>query len=440
MPYLLNCCYFLLLLVVSPLILYRMLLQGKYREGMGERFTGKIASPSEKKGRRLWFQAVSVGEVNLLRPILRDIASLYPDWEIVISSTSKTGFELAQRLFPDHYVFRCPLDFSWAVRRVVKTINPDMLVLTELELWPNLVMAVKRAGAQCVIVNGRISDGSMKRYLRVRPALAGIFRKLDFVMSGSAESDTRFAQLGVPDERRRMTGSIKFDGVQTDPHNPRTESLRHLAQIPDGAPVFLAGSTQDPEEAMALETYRTLIPDHPQLRLILVPRHPERFDDVAALLTDSGLAYTRRTALDSASNQENKNQENLNPTAPILLVDTVGELGAWWGTATAAFVGGSMGSRGGQNMLEPAAYGAAVCFGPNTKNFREISERMLQAEAAQVVTNQEEMTEFVRRVLDDSAFAKQLGNAARSLVLAQQGATRTTVLQLAQLLDSPCRE
>lgn len=426
MPYLLNCCYLIFLLAVSPVLLWRGVVLGKYRKGFGERFFGRAPILREKTAPRLWFQAVSVGEVNLLKPIFRTILADHPDWELVVSATSQTGYDLAKKTFPDKAVFRCPLDFSWGTNRAMRRIRPDLLVLVELELWPNLIFSARRHKARVAIVNGRISDESVRRYRKIRFFLTRLFRSVDLVLCNSAESNKRFAALGVPATKRAMTGSIKFDGVATDRKNPKTETLSALAAIGPDDTVFLAGSTQEPEERLALETFRTLAADHPNLRLILVPRHPERFDAVAGLLNESGLNWVRRSTLVS--------DKTADPKARILLVDTVGELGAWWGTAHIAFVGGSLGSRGGQNMLEPAGYGAAVSFGPNTKNFREITEAMLRGEAAAVVADGAELTAFVRRCLNEPAFAERLGRGAQNLVFDHCGATKKTVDLLAELL------
>ena len=219
---------------------------------------------------------------------------------------------------------------------------------------------------------------------------------------------------------------MKYDGAQTDRCNPTTERLRRLAGFDQGDLVFLAGSTQEPEEALALAAWQSLRSEWPALRLVLVPRHRERFEAVAKFLESSGVAWQRRSKLEAEGPQA---------AARVLLVDAIGELGAWWGTARVAFVGGSLGSRGGQNMIEPAAYGAAVCFGPNTQNFRDIVAAMLAHEAAAVVHDGGELTAFVRRCLADPAYADALGQRAADLVAGQLGATGRTLDLLEGVLD-----
>lgn len=334
LSWLLNLIYLALLAVSSPLILWAMIRTGKYREGYLEKFLGLVPR-RDGNAPCVWIHAVSVGEVNLLATILREVSATHPDWQFVVSTTSRTGYELACKKYAEHTVCYCPLDFSWSVRRAMRRIRPTMLVLAELELWPNLILAAKDEGARVAIINGRMSDHSFPGYQRFRLLVSRLLDKLDLIAAQNEESATRFLALGAPAERVHVTGSLKYDGAQTDRQNLRTRSLRQLAGFRDDDIIFLAGSTQDPEEEYALDIYRRLAPSHPRLRLVLVPRHPERFEAVAKLLDDSGLEWTRRSAL------TNENSRERIARRPILLIDTVGELGAWWGTASIAFVGGS---------------------------------------------------------------------------------------------------
>jgi 3-deoxy-D-manno-octulosonic-acid transferase len=430
--WLLNVVYVAVLVVCSPLILWIAVRTGKYRAGYGEKLFGLVPRRAGD-GTCLWIHTVSVGEVNLLTTTIRDLRAAHPDWEIVVSTTSKAGYELARKKYADLPLFYCPLDFSWAVRRAMRRVRPTMLVLAELELWPNLILSAREQGVRIAIVNGRISDKSFPAYRRIRPLVARVLRGIDLIATQNEETAERFRVLGAPPERVQVTGSLKYDGAQTDRNNPRTVSLRQLAGFADNDIVFLAGSTQEPEEEIAINMYRRLVIEHPQLRLVLVPRHPERFDAVAKLLEASEMTWVRRSQLD--------NRREAVARRPILLVDTVGELGAWWGMAAVAFVGGSFGSRGGQNMIEPAAYGAAVSFGPNTWNFRDIVAALLAAEAAIVVKDAAEMETFVRRCLQEPEFAAAIGKQAQLLVQSQLGATRLTVNLLESLLRCPvtCR-
>jgi 3-deoxy-D-manno-octulosonic-acid transferase len=424
---LLDALYCALLLVAGPWLLWAALKKGKYREGFAEKFLGRVPV---RRGDApcLWLHAVSVGEVALLEPLLSEFRLRRPDWECAISTTTQTGYRLARERYPQHLVFYAPLDFSWATTNAMRRIRPGLLVLAELELWPNLIAAAQRGGAQVALVNGRLSAQSFRGYRRVRWLLKPVLQKLAVIATQAEEYAERFRQLGGSAARVVVTGSLKFDGAETDRNHPSAVRLRQLAGITGGDIVFLAGSTQAPEEDLAIRTYRQLITSYPELRLILVPRHPERFDEVAVLLDSTGLPWQRRSEL-----AENASDG----TARILLVDRVGELRWWWASAAIGFVGGSLGPRGGQNMIEPAAYGVATCFGPRTHNFREVVRLLLADDAAVVIQDGDELTEFVRRCLDEPEYGRHLGLPAQKVVMRQLGAAQRTVDLLDGVLAAP---
>jgi 3-deoxy-D-manno-octulosonic-acid transferase len=433
--WLLNAAYLTALLFLTPLIAWQSLRTGKYREGYREKLLGLVPR-RDGSATCVWIHAVSVGEVNLVATLLRELRSAHSDWQFIVSTTSRAGYELARKKYADLSVFYCPLDFSWAVNNAMRRVRPTVLLLAELELWPNLIAAAKQHGARVAILNGRLSDHSFPRYRRIRPFVRRVLERIDLVAAQNEESAARFRALGAPAERVRATGSLKYDGAQTDRHNPRTAALRELAGFADDDIVFLAGSTQEPEEQIAIDIFRRLSADHPRLRLAIVPRHPERFNDVARLLDESQQNWCRRTKLEvrvagverTRPPSASGGSPSLDPSHPrILLVDTVGELGAWWGAARIAFVGGSFGSRGGQNMIEPAAYGTAVSFGPNTWNFRDIAAALTAADAAVVVQDAQALEAFIRRCLEDRDYATALGTRAQLLVKSQLGATARTI-------------
>ncbi|MEQ8848120.1 3-deoxy-D-manno-octulosonic acid transferase [Botrimarina sp.] len=426
----LNAAYAAALAAASPAIAWSAWRTGKHREGYAEKLLGHAP---ERRGDRpcVWLHAVSVGEVNLLAVLIAELRDRRPDAEIVVSTTTKTGYDLATNRYGDrHTVFYCPLDFSWAADEAVRRVRPDVLLLAELELWPNLIAAAKRHGARVGVVNGRLSDSSFRGYSRVRPLLGPTLRSLDLVATQDAPTRERFIRLGARRRVSAVTGSLKYDGAQTRRDNPRTRQLRSLAGYTDRHTVWLAGSTQTPEEAICLRVFEEARQDHPGLRLVLVPRHPERFDEVARVLDQSGLPWTRRSELQSAIG---------NPKPAILLVDTIGELGAWWGVADIGFVGGSFGDRGGQNMIEPAAYGVATCFGPNTRNFRDIVAALVEADGARVVADEDALAAFVTACLELPAEARELGRRAQGMVAVQLGAAGRTADLVQKLLPDAGR-
>jgi 3-deoxy-D-manno-octulosonic-acid transferase len=317
-----------------------------------------------------------------------------------------------------------PLDFTWAVTAALQRVRPTLIVLAEGEVWPNFVGAAKGQGARLAIVNGRMSPRSAARYQKIRWLVQRLFARFDLIAAQTDEYRRHFELLGAT--HAVITGNLKYDGVDGNRGNPRTEAMAALLGIRGGDIVWVAGSTQDPEERICLEIYRKARTNHPNLRLIVVPRHRERFDEVAALLEHSGMPFVRRSRLQPGTAA---------PSDAIVLGDSMGELGAIWGLADIAYVGGSLdGKRGGQNMIEPAAYGAAVLFGPHTWNFKDTVANLLKLHAALAVPDAAGLESAVLRLVSYAARRSELGQAAREFVLSQQGATARTLDLLEQLM------
>jgi 3-deoxy-D-manno-octulosonic-acid transferase len=427
MPFVFNLIYLILLVLAAPVLLYRAWRSGKYREGWSAKVFGE--APLRIGDRPcIWFHAVSVGEVLLLKPIVNGLVRRRPGWEVVISTTTAAGLTVARRTYPELITFYAPLDFSWATRRAIERIRPTVLALVELELWPNLVWAAKRAGARVAIINGRLSLRSHRGYQKLRGPLGPTLRRLDAVAVQTEEYATRFVDLGVPRQRVRVTGSVKYDGLESDRNNARTLALRRLLGLNPADVVFVAGSTMEGEEAAALAAYHAARVHHPRLRLVLVPRHPERFAKVAAWLEQEGETVLRRSSVSPPGVPSQR--------APVVLVDSIGELAAVWGLADIAFVGGSLApGRGGQNMMEPAAYGASVLFGSYTSNFQETVAQLLLRGGARQVAGPQELTAALIDDLNDPESAAQRGAAGRAYVLAQNGAANRTLAELDRLVE-----
>ena len=425
----LNLVYSGLLLTVSPLLVYRRIRHGKYRGGWREKLTGLVSRKFPDR-RCIWFHAVSVGEVLQLQKVLDETQVRFPDAELFVTTTTDTGYDVARTKYPQHTVSYFPLDFTWGVSRALASIKPDLVVLVELELWPNFIFQCRRRQIPLALINGRIGEKSFRGYSRVKPLMRRVLSCFQVLATQNATFAKRLEDLGGPSDRLAVTGNIKFDRVESDRNNPRTAELRRAFGIKPDEQVLIAGSTQSPEEMYALDAWRMLRKDYPKLRLILVPRHKERFDEVAELVHQRGVPLVRRSestsALDAAASG--------NPTSPVLLLDTLGELAACWGLADIAFVGGSLTNRGGQNMLEPAGYGAAILFGPNTWNFKEITEALLSRQAARVVRDPDELLQTLRDLLEHPDQARQMGLIARQFVSEQQGATVRTVDHISRLI------
>ncbi len=451
MRWLLNAAYMGLLLILVPLILWRMLRHGRYRRGLSDKFLGTCRAVADHRP-CVWFHAVSVGEVIQLQKVVEEFRrQTKDDFRIVVSTSTDTGYDLATRRFPECQLIWFPLDFSWAVGRALRLLKPRLVVLMELEIWPNFVSECARLRVPVSIVNARMSDRSVKGYRRFRWFLKPVFARLSLVAAQSQQYADRLQSLGVHPDRLHVTGSVKFDGVQTSRSSEATDCLRTLLQITENNIVFIAGSTQAPEEQLALNAWRSLQDRWPQLKLILVPRHRERFDEVAELVQRQGISLIRRSQLPGVrerqppdmapdvttgnSSSSSNPIESAGPTSVILL-DTIGELNACWGLADIAFVGGSFGSRGGQNMIEPAAYGAAVMFGPNTSNFRDVVALFREANACLQLKEPSELQPALKHFLENSDDRQKLGLLAQNVVLSQQGATAATARLLCQLVVS----
>ena len=431
---LLNLVYLLAVIVALPWVAWRRLSGARPVAAPWTRLTGGITVAARPAGAaRIWLHGVSVGEVQLLavlaEELRRQAATAGQSLDCMISSSTTTGLEVAAQRFGPDRAFPCPLDFTWAVDRVLDRVRPDLLVLGELELWPNLVARVRRRDIPIVVANGRMSERSGVGYGRIRPLVRRMLESVSLVVARSQADAGRFAALGCPEVT--VTGSMKFDGVKGDRHDPGVERLRRLAGFADDDIVLLAGSTQAPEERLAVEAFLALRGRHPRLRLVIVPRHVERTAEIAAILDGVGIAWSARSRLADAATL---------PAGHVLLVDTTGELGWWWGTAAIAFVGGSLdGKRGGQNMLEPAAYGAAVSFGPHTRNFRDEVQRLLAADAAVVVADGPALTTFAAKCLDDPDWAAALGGNAARFVASQRGAVAATARMILERLPDAAK-
>ena len=419
-----NALYLVALACVSPIVLYRMVRFGRYRRGISEKFLGLSAErAAELKGdaeQCVWFHAVSVGEVNLLESVIAKLSRARPDLAIVVSTSTDTGYDLAVGRFGKERVFFCPLDFTWAVRRTFNHLRPHRLVLAELELWPNLIGIARQSGCPVMVMNARLSERSAARYQRFGSLTKSMFKNLAWVGCQDQLGRERFMACGTMRDRVEVTGSIKFDDAPNSRETSEVQARQAWSGVDPWHRVWLFGSTQAGEEEIALDTYEQLREAHPELRLILVPRHPERFDSVAQLISSRGIKVHRRS-------QDKSMKDSQWESDRVILVDSIGELRHWWGVCQIATVGGSFGNRGGQNMLEPAGYGCAVSFGPNTRNFSEIADCLINSGGAVRVADQAELKQFVERCLIDVPAADALGIAAKEVIGQHRGASERTV-------------
>lgn len=425
MSVLLDVAYGAGLVLGAPFLAYKALTSAKYRTGHRERFGGVGARAGDAPC--IWVHAVSVGEMNLVRPLVKALARERPGCEIVVSTATNTGRETAEKLYPGRRAFYFPLDFSWVVRKVLGRIRPDLVVLVELEVWPNFLEAAASRGVPVAIVNGRLSERAFRRYRLIRPFVA---RWLDRVARFCVQTPgyaERLRALGAPSERIVVTGNLKFDATPAAPDRLKAEheALAASFGLRGDEPVLIGGCTWPGEDEALLDAYGRLKAEFPTLRLLLAPRQAERFGAVEELVRRAGLACVRRTAL-----REGRGAE---PGAVILL-DTVGELARVYALGSIVFVGGSLISHGGQNTIEPSALGRPVLFGPHTENFRDVNAELLAAGAARRVADATELEAALGELLASPDAAAEMGRRAQQVVGRHRGATRRTLEALEPFL------
>lgn len=448
MRYILNGIYLTLLFFYLPILAFQRFIKGKKRPGLWGKIVGQgptsqifmeqddrqpvSSEPSADDPHRcILFHAVSLGEIQAIRGLVNEFQKQNPDRRIVVSTTTQTGLDAARKAFQGIEVCLLPFDFSWAMKRFLKNLAPEQVVLAELEIWPNLVAECRRRKIPLLLVNARLSQRSFKKYARFSFFFQNVFRSFSAICCQNDEGAARFEKLGVDVNRITVSGNLKYDDLLVDRENPVSQQFRQLIQLTEEQSVFLAGSTQSPEEVIAIEAYLGLRDSSPDLRLLICPRHPERFQEVARILENRDIPYTLRSQLGKI---QTPGQHNVSHCERVVLLDCVGELKHWWAIADMAFVGGSFGDRGGQNMMEPVAFGLPVCFGPYTRNFAQEVRQLLAEEAAIQLQNPAELTDFLNRCLREIGFASRLTQNARALMNSQSKSNMTAWHSTLQVL------
>lgn len=446
MRWLANLAYLLAGLIYLPVAVYNALFLGKNRRGWRQRF-GFVPSydPSQ---RRIWIHAVSLGEVNATPRLVEELRERLPDFEIVVSTTTDTGYARAVHLYGVDHVFRFPLDFSPVISRMLRRVRPSMIVLIELELWYNLVHMATRRGVPVVIVNGRLTERSARRFSRLGSVARSMFSKLAWVGAQDEAIAERFRRLGVSPDRIDVTASLKWDSADVSDRVSGGDELAQSLGIDGKNPVWVCGSTGPGEETIILDAYRRLlgewdsmaqdVPDRSSVRsqpvLVLVPRKPERFDEVARLVARRGLECVRRSERPDGSRAPDVVADTALPA--VFLGDTLGELRKFYALADVVFVGRTLVDMGGSDPMEVAALGKPIVVGPHTDNFRDPIDALRSGDAIRIVNGAEELSDAVSALLRDRAAADAMGNRARGVVVENQGATRRTVERLVSLLQT----
>jgi 3-deoxy-D-manno-octulosonic-acid transferase len=413
------------LVASAPWWLWKMATTGKYRKGLAERL-GRVPTRLFSAGDRrpvIWIHAVSVGEVIAISRLVQDLRIQSPNHRVVVSTTTRTGQQIARGRFGASDVFYYPLDFASAIRPYLHQLQPQLFVLAETEFWPRMLHECRRAAIPVAVVNARISNRSYPRYLRLKVLWKRILAALSIALAQTEEDASRLRAIGVPSGQVKLGGNLKYD-VRAGSSAEIVNSIR--TALPANAKLLVCGSTLDGEEQLLLDAWPNLIAAQPELRMVLAPRHPERFAAVAALLDQRGMRWFRRSAW--------KVSETVNFEAgTILLLDSIGELAFVYSLATIAFVGGSLIPAGGHNPLEPAQFGIPIVVGPHFENFREIVEVLRQHEAIRV-TEPAELASTLTNMLRDTQSSKAMGQHAKQVFDAEAGATARAIEALLALL------
>jgi 3-deoxy-D-manno-octulosonic-acid transferase len=408
--------------VALPFYLWKGRGTGKYLSSFRERMGGPPPSLAPGDAPSVWIHAVSVGEVLTARVLVAPLKQRLPGHRIFLSTTTVAGRAVAERSVRDaDGVFFAPFDWPSPVRKALDRVQPALLVLVETEIWPNLIHEAHRRGVRVVIVNGRISPRSFGRYRAVRALLSRVLAEVDLFLMQSTPHADRARRIGAPPGRIRALGNLKFDALG-EARAP-AELSRLLGVVTGGPPLWVAGSTVAGEERMVLAAFGEVRARVPGARLLLAPRHPERFAEVAALVEGAGFRAERRSALGPAGFE-----------GDVLVLDTLGELAGVYALATVVFVGGSLVSAGGHNILEAAVEGKPILVGPHMENFQEIADEFRAEGALLVVLSAEELGREVAGLLADPARRAALGGAARAIVGRNRGALARTVDALAELI------
>ena len=402
--------------------LFRTNTGGKYRASWRSRMGFRLPRRADASG-VVWIHALSVGETLSAIPLVTALKDLRPDLEIVFSTATETGQVMARRSLGKQVglFFFLPHDFPWISGMLLRRLRPLLFIPVETDLWPNLLRAMNRRRVPVVLVNGRLSQKSFARLVRFRSFMHVVYSCLDHVFAQSAEDKARFEALGVPSERVRAAGNLKFDSAPGLVTDEELASMRESAGIRAGRAVWIGGSTHEGEEGVLLGVHQELRSVYPDLLLILAPRHIERAGQVAALAGRMGLPAAIRSRNDSA-------QDNA-----VYILDTLGELGRFYGLAAAAFIGGSLVPFGGHNPLEPVAQGKPVLWGPHLSNFREMESSLLQAGCGRIVSSRQELKGALREWLEDPRLREESARGALHFIESHAGCSRRIAEFLSRL-------
>jgi len=423
-------------ILLLPRFAFDALRTRKYVTGLSQRL-GNLPNFRSTHAPLIWLHCVSVGETEAAKPLVRALKKKFPHHRLVVSTTTVTGQGVARRAFAkdNAAVFYFPIDWSWAVRRVLRTLNPSAFLIMETELWPNLMRECGRRSIPVAIVNGRISQRSFGRYKLIRPFVRRMLKDVSIALMQSDEDASRLRNLGMPAERVIMAGNLKFDSATLSGNDAKIAAeLRERFAFTADNRLIVAASTHAPEESIAIEAFKLIqASSNERVRMLIAPRHPERFNEVAGQIESSGFTWTRRSAAPTETDHN----------CDIVLLDSIGELRATFSLADIAFIGGSIAPHGGHNVLEPAAQGVCVVTGAHIENFAAITRALLSENAIVQLPDVSEteaptaLASAITELLANDSLRIEISQRAKAVCDRNTGATERVVDAIADLLHAP---
>lgn len=428
----LRLCYSLLLYLLTPIILARLLWRSRhapaYARRWGERF-GFVPNISDKK-LVIWVHAVSVGETLAAVPLIKLLQVRYPQAQLVVTTTTPTGSEQVSKVFDSSvYHVYAPYDLPDVLGRFFQRTKPSILIIMETELWPNLISKCQRVGIPVVVANARLSENSAAGYQKVAQLTRGMLADIDLIAAQTEADGERFVSLGLARDKLCISGNIKFDLDLSEQVLDQAAILKTLWQNGTDRSVWLAASTHQGEDEKVLDAFARVINEQPNTLLVLVPRHPERFDDVASLSVERGFSIARRSEMNYPD------ADSVSPNIQVLIGDTMGELLAFCGASDLAFIGGSLVPVGGHNLIEPAAWGIPVVTGPHLFNFIDVADKLLEAGGMKVCENSEQLAESIIRLLENPDEYEAMATAAHRVAENNRGALNRLVKSLSEWIE-----
>jgi len=401
-------------IIASPYFLCKLVFTEKHRMSLSQRF-GKLPQSLIADGKSVWIHAVSVGEVAAAMPFIDEFRKTFPDYRIFLSTVTATGNQFAKKIKNIDGLFFFPFDYSFAVKKAIKHISPNIFITFETEIWPNFLKYAQDMKIPCILVNGRISPDSFKRYKKVKFFFKHILKNFSAFCMQTEQDKTRILELGAEKRKVRVTGNTKFDALVSNEENIDIKNkFIKIFGIEKNDKVIIAGSTHKGEEEKVLDAFQYICQKVSNVLLILAPRHPERFREITKLLKDKNIDYILRSTLDKTERKEQQ----------VIILDTIGELSKLYTIADVVFIGGSLVPAGGHNVIEPASLGKPVVFGPYMYNFTESAKLLLECKGAIQICDEAGLATCLLKLILNPEYAEQIGRIAKEAVQENKGASK----------------